>query len=311
MDRFGNIQNFIHVVETGSITAASERSDLAKSAVSRRLTELETHLGVALFHRTTRKMHLTDTGQVFYQHALRIMGDLEDAEGIASQSHGELRGQLSIALPLSFGLLHIGSALNDFLKLHPNIELNIDFNDREVDLIQEGFDIAIRIADLSNSTLVARRLATIQHVVVASPKYLEHYGVPQKPEDLLHHQCLSYSLMRDYKTWVFTDTDQKEKKVVINPYMKASAGEFLREAAVHDQGVALLPSFIVHKEVEQGQLSLVMREYKAREVNAYAIYPSTRHLSQRVRILADFLIQRFEGVPYWDICLQDCKQKPL
>ena len=304
MDRFENMQSFIRVVETGSISGAADRLGIAKSAVSRRLKELEAHLGVELFHRTTRRMNLTDSGRAFYHQAVRILDDLMEAELATSQAHGELQGSLKIALPLSFGLLHLGPAISAFLQAHPQIEFDLDFNDREVDLIQEGFDLAIRIASLADSSFIARRLAPIQTVMCASPAYLKRRGAPASPTELIDHQCLVYSLIRDFETWNLYDSKNTLLAAKLRPYLKSSNGEFLRDAAIDGLGIVLIPSFLVYKEIERGDLIPLLTEYKQRQLAAYAVYPQTRHLSQRVRAFVDFLIQRFEGTPYWDVCLQ-------
>jgi DNA-binding transcriptional LysR family regulator len=304
MDRFENMGVFIRVVEAGSISGAADRLGVAKSAVSRRLKELEEHLGVELFHRTTRRMNLTDTGRAFYHQSVRILEDVLEAEHATSQAHGTLKGSLKIALPSTFGLMHMGPAINEFLQAHPEIEFDLDFNDREVDLIQEGFDLAIRIAKLPDSSLIARRLAPIQFVMCASPVYLERMGMPESPDQLREHQCLVYSLLRDYEYWYLTDSTGKEIRTKIHPYLKASTGEFLKDAAVEGLGISLLPSFIAYKEIERGALVPVLKDYKIPQIDAYAIYPQTRHLSQRVRAFVDFLVKRFEGTPYWDFCLK-------
>lgn len=304
MDRFENMRAFIRVVEVGSISGAADRLGVAKSAVSRRLKELETHLGVELFHRTTRSMNLTDTGRAFYHQSVRILEDVLEAELATAQAHGTLKGSLKIALPSSFGLMHMGPAINEFLQQHPKIEFDLDFNDREVDLIQEGFDLAIRIANLPDSSLIARRLAPIELVLCASPAYLEQKGMPETPDELSQHQCLVYSLLRDLDYWHLADRDGKEIKVKIHPYLKATTGEFLKESAVKGQGIIYVPSFIVYKEIECGDLVQVLDEYKLPRLNAYAIYPQTRHLSQRVRAFVDFLVKRYEGTPYWDRCFE-------
>lgn len=304
MDRFENMQSFIRVVETGSISGAADRLGVAKSAVSRRLKELEAHLGVELFHRTTRRMNLTDSGRAFYHQAVRILDDLMEAELATSQAHGELQGSLKIALPLSFGLLHLGPAISAFLQAHPQIEFDLDFNDREVDLIQEGFDLAIRIASLADSSFIARRLAPIQTVMCASPAYLKRRGAPASPTELIDHQCLVYSLIRDFETWNLYDSKNTLLAAKLRPYLKSSNGEFLRDAAIDGLGIVLIPSFLVYKEIERGDLIPLLTEYKQRQLAAYAVYPQTRHPSQRVRAFVDFLIQRFEGTPYWDVCLQ-------
>ena len=304
MDRFENMGAFIRVVEAGSISGAADRLGVAKSAVSRRLKELEEHLGVELFHRTTRKMNLTDTGRAFYHQSVRILEDVLEAELATSQAHGTLKGSLKIALPSTFGLMHMGPAINEFSQAHPQIEFDLDFNDREVDLIQEGFDLAIRIANLPDSSLIARRLAPVQRVMCASPSYLERMGTPQTPDELIEHQCLVYSLIRDIEYWHLMDSNGREIRTKIHPYLKASMGDFLKDAAVEGRGIILVPSFLVYKEIERGTLIPVLKDYKIPQVAAYAIYPQTRHLSQRVRAFVNFLVKRFEGTPYWDEYLQ-------
>jgi len=303
MDRFENMNAFVRVVEAGSISAAADRMDVAKSVVSRRLKELEEHLGVELFHRTTRQMNLTDSGHAFYQQSVRILADVLEAEHATSQFHGTLKGRLKVAAPLSFGLMHLGIAISAFLQTHPDIEFDLDFNDRQVDLLAEGFDLAIRIANLPDSSLIARRLAPIQAVMCASPAYLERMGTPQAPEELIQHRCLVYNLISHSDNWNVYDTTGELIKTRIIPYLKASNGEFLRDAAVDGLGIVLLPTFIVYREIERGALIPVLTGYHYAQLAAYAIYPQTRHLSQRVRAFVDFLSQRFEGTPYWDACL--------
>ena len=305
MNRFENMDTFIRVVEAGSISGAADRLNVAKSAVSRRLKELEKHLGVELFHRTTRQMNLTDTGRAFYHQAVRILDDVLEAEIATSQAHGTLKGSLKIALPSTFGLMHMGPIINDFIKEHPQIEFDLDFNDREVDLIQEGFDLAIRIANLPDSSLIARRIAPVKTVMCASPDYLEQMGTPQSPEDLREHQCLVYSLLRDFEYWHLTDGNGHDIKTKIHPYLKASTGEFLKDAAVKGLGIILVPTFIAYNEIENGSLIPLLQNYTSPQINAYAIYPQTRHLSQRVRAFVDLLVERFEGTPYWDLCLKE------
>jgi DNA-binding transcriptional LysR family regulator len=308
MDRFENMNAFVRVVEAGSISAAADRMDVAKSVVSRRLKELEEHLGVELFHRTTRQMNLTDSGRAFYQQSVRILADILEAEHATSQFHGALKGNLKVAVPLSFGLMHLGPAITAFLQTHPDIEFDLDFNDRQVDLLAEGFDLAIRIASLPDSSLIARRLAPIQAVMCASPAYLERMGTPQTPEQLVRHHCLVYNLISNSDSWNVHDTAGQLIKTRIIPYLKASNGEFLRDAAADGLGIVLLPAFIVYREIERGALVPVLTGYRYTQLAAYAIYPQTRHLSQRVRAFVDFLSQRFEGVPYWDSCLQNAQR---
>ncbi|HEY5603871.1 MAG TPA: LysR family transcriptional regulator [Gammaproteobacteria bacterium] len=303
MDRFQNLQTFIKVVDFGSISAAAEHLGIAKSAVSRRITELEQHLGVQLFHRTTRQLNLTDSGNSFYERAIRILTDLEEAELAVSQQHGELAGPLKIAAPLSFGLRHLTPAFTDFMQQHPKLQLDLDFNDRQVDLLQEGFDLAIRISRLGDSSFIARRLATIRHLVCASPEYLKRHGAPATPAALARHHCLSYSNVPDSHTWRFTDHNNQPGQINVPVVLRANNGDFLRDAAIAGLGLILEPTFIVYDAINQGLLKPLLTDYHWPVIDAYAVYPQTRHLSQRVRALVDFLAQRFSGTPYWDLNL--------
>ena len=307
MDRYENMNAFVRVVEAGSISAAADRMNVAKSVVSRRLKELEEHLGVELFHRTTRQMNLTDSGRAFYHQCVRILDDILEAEHATSQFHGALKGSLKVAVPLSFGLMHLSPAIHEFLHVHPDVEFDLDFNDRQVDLLAEGFDLAIRIANLPDSSLIARRLAPIQAIMCASPAYLERMGTPQSPQALINHRCLVYNLISNFDNWDLYDAKEQLVRTKIVPYLKASNGEFLRDAAVSGLGIVLMPTFIVYKEIESGKLIPLLTEFHASQLTAYAIYPQTRHLSQRVRAFVDFLVKRFEGLPYWDLCLQNTK----
>ena len=201
MDKFEDLQAFVAVVEAGSFTGAAERLGAAKSAVSRRVSALEERLGVQLLRRTTRTQNLTETGRSFYEHSARILADLEEAESAVQQEHGELRGTLRVALPLSFGVRHMCKPIASFSRLHPKIRFDLDLNDRRIDLVEEGMDLAIRIGHLPDSSLIARRLFDVRSVVCASPHYLSVHGEPQSPEDLAEHDCLVYSNLPDPDTW--------------------------------------------------------------------------------------------------------------
>ena len=304
MDKFADLQSFVKVVEAGTISAAADRMKVAKSAVSRRLTELEQRLGVQLFQRTTRKLNLTDNGRSFYERASRILSDLEEAEQSVSQQHTDLSGTLRIAVPLSFGLLHLTPVIDEFRRAHPKVIFDIDLNDRQLDLIQEGFDLAIRIGRLEDSSMIARRIAPISTVACASPEYLQHHGHPETPLDLKDHACLIYSNLPDPQTWNYIDENNVPASVKVQQIVQANNGDFLHHMAVAGQGILLTPSFISYQSIEKGSLVPILTRYQWPVLNAYAIYPQTRHLSYRVRAFVDFLVEKFEGVPYWEECLQ-------
>lgn len=297
MDHFAHMQVFVAVVEAGSITAAAERLDVAKSAISRRLTELETHLGVSLIQRTTRRLNLTESGRAYYERCVGILADVEEAEAEVSQAHGALRGRLKVALPQAFGLLHLAPLIQTFMKRHPDVRFELDFNDRQVDLMQEGFDLAIRIATLSDSSLIARRLTPIPHLVGASPDYLSLHGTPRTAADLAHHDCLVYRNVRDPDLWSYHRPDGHAGQVRVAVHLAASSGEFLLQAALAGEGLVLLPAFYVHAALHSGQLVQVLSDHRWPEPAAYAVYPSTRHLSARARAFIDFLAGNL-GAPH-------------
>lgn len=304
MARLEDMETFARVVEAGSISGAADRMGIAKSAVSRRLSDLESRLGVQLFRRTTRRLDLTDSGRGFYERCLTILSDVDEAEDAVSQAHGTLRGRLHVAVPMSFGLLHLGPAICAFMQAHPEVEFDLDMNDRQVDLLAEGLDLAVRIADLEDSTLIARQLAPIHTVVCASPDYLARHGTPQTPEQLAEHNCLVYSNNPEPALWRYHDSQGNALSVRVRVCLKASNGDFLHQAAIAGQGICLQPTFIVHKSIEQARLIPVLTEYAWPRMNAYAVYPQTRHLSRRVRVFVDFLAERFAGTPYWDAHLR-------
>lgn len=299
MNQFEEMQTFIRIVEAGSITRAAEQLDTVKSAVSRRLTELEKRLGVTLLTRTTRSQILTESGQSYYQQCIRIIDDLAEIESSIRNENCALAGRIKIAAPLSFGLTHLSPALLKFNGIHPDIYFDVDFNDRKVDLIEEGFDLAIRIARLEDSSLIAKRIMASKGILCASPSYLKKHGTPKKPEDLKQgHIRLNYSGGRENLR--FKQSDGSEVTINIPAIMSANNGDFLRQAAIEGKGVLYTPDFICHEAVQKGQLQTFLCDFIIdNEIVAYALYPQTRHLSQRVRSLVDFLAQYFGDKPYW------------
>lgn len=300
MDRFADMQMFVGVVEAGSLSAAAERLNLAKSAVSRRLTELEARLGVSLIQRTTRRLNLTDSGRAYYDRCVVILADLDEAEAAISQTHQALNGRLKVALPHSFGLLHLAPLVQDFMMQHPDVRFELDFNDRQIDLMQEGFDLAIRIATLADSSLIARRLAPIRHAVCASPDYLARQGAPRTAAELTQHICLAYSNLTDPGLWAYREPGGLSGNVRVPVRLAASSGDFLLRAALAGEGLILLPTFYLQKALRSGELMQVLADHSWPELSAYAVYPPTRHLSRRVRAFIDFLTERLAGKPYWD-----------
>ena len=300
MDRFADMQMFVGVVEAGSLSAAADRLNLAKSAVSRRLAELEARLGVSLIQRTTRRLNLTDSGRAYYDRCVVILADLDEAETAVSQAHQALKGRLKVALPHSFGLLHLAPLIQEFMAQHPEVRFELDFNDRQIDLMQEGFDLAIRIAALADSSLIARSLAPIRHAVCASPDYLARHGTPHTAAELTRHVCVAYSNLSDPGLWAYRGPEGVSGSVRVPVRLAASSGDFLLRAALAGEGLILLPTFYLDKALRSGELAQVLADHSWPELSAYAVYPPTRHLSRRVRAFIDFVAERLTGEPYWD-----------
>lgn len=304
MNPFEELQAFSAVVETGSFTAAAERLEIAKSAVSRRVTALEERLGVQLLRRTTRKLNLTETGRELYERGARLLSDLDEIESVVSQQHGEVSGVLRVALPLSFGVSQMCAPIAQFSERHPRVRFDLDLNDRRIDLVEEGVDLAIRISHLPDSSLVARKLFDVRTVICGAPAYFERRGMPQTPADLLEHDCLVYGNLADPARWVYSDATGKRLRVDVPRAMTATSGDFLCAAASRGLGIAMQPTFIVGKAIARGDLVPILTDYQWPVTPAYAVYPATRHLSSRVRKLIDFLADYFSGDLPWD---QDCE----
>ncbi|MBU3005903.1 LysR family transcriptional regulator [Paraglaciecola arctica] len=301
MNQLEDMQTFVRIVEAGSITRASEQLNTVKSAISRRLAELEKRLGVTLLTRTTRSQTLTDSGLSYYQQCLRIIEDLAEVEASIKDKHCSFAGTIKISVPFSFGLKHLAPAFRQFNQAHPNVLFNVDFNDRKVDLIEEGYDLAIRISTLADSTLIARKITSVSPVLCASPAYLKQYGEPKTAEDLNQgHVRLRYNLMPE--AWQLVSDSGKTVVVKSPVVVSANNGNYLCEEAIAGRGLMFGPDFICYEAIRAGQLKLLLCEQlRNQTTNAYAVYPHTRHLSQRVRGLVDFLADYFGEKPYWGI----------
>lgn len=299
MSQFEEMRTFVRVVESGSISKAAEQLGIAKSGVSRRLAELEERLGVRLLNRTTRRSSLTEAGQAYYQGAVKLLMDISELDAATADTDATLEGALRLAVPLSFGLCHLSPAIDDFMRLHPGLTINIDFSDRQIDLVEQGVDLAIRIADLSDSTLQARRICPVRLLLCASPKYLEEMGAPATPEDLKEHRVLQYDNGRG-GTLILKDRLGREYAVSTRPQIVANNGDFLRDMAMAGHGIILVPSFIAWQAIAAGDLVSIMPDYCPPRRSAYAVYPQTRYLPRRARLFIDFLVERFGENPYWD-----------
>ena len=299
MGQLEDMYIFQRVVETGSITQAAEQMNMAKSAVSKRLSLLEQKLGITLINRTTRKSSLTEAGQGYYQRSKRIIDEVDELNSQTSSSKSALQGTLHIAVPLSFGLTHLAPALDQFLLQHADLKLNINFSDQKIDIVEQGVDLAFRIGDLNDSTLKARKIAPIEHVLCASPDYIKLHGMPQQPSDLKHHKVIKYT-SSEHTGLKFINPQGQQQVVYIEPHMVANNGDFLKAMAESGHGVTYLPSFIVWQSLATKRLISVLADHKLHTTYAYAVYPANRHLPLKVRSLIDFLAERFGNQPYWD-----------
>lgn len=301
MNKFEDMYTFVRVVEAGNITKAAEQLNTVKSAVSRRLSTLESRLGVSLITRTTRTQTLTEHGKSYYQQCLRLIADVEEAEASLKNSHSALSGTIKLAVPLSFGLKHLHKPIQAFKAQHPNIMLDIDFNDRRVDLIEEGFDLAIRIAKLEDSSLIAKRISQIKIVLSASPEYLAKHPTINTPHDLFEgHEKLHYKAQPDM--WQFQSPTGEKTHVKVPAHLISNNGDFLCQAAIAGAGLIYTPDFICYQAIQSGQLIPILSEHLSNnEIPIYAVYPQTRHLSQRVRQFIDFLADFYGDKPYWQL----------
>ncbi|MCB1476150.1 MAG: LysR family transcriptional regulator [Rhodobiaceae bacterium] len=305
MDRWAEIETFVRIVEAGGIGAAADRMGVAKSAVSRRLKDLESRLNVRLINRTTRRLSLTETGRAYLERCQRIMADLDEADDSASQTHGALSGRLRIAAPLSFGVKHLAPAAASFMQEHPHITLDLDLNDRRVDLVEDGFDLAVRVGALEDSSLIARKLAPVRHLICASPEFLERHGPIVTPDDLKGLPALRYSNVSPRRAWQVTGPDGKEYRLQVTDRMFCNNGDFLISSAEAGIGIVIEPIFLIAEAVRSGRLVPVLRGYDIPGVAAYALYPPGRHLSVKVRAFIDHLVAAFGDPPYWESCLDD------
>lgn len=292
MNPFEDMRIFCQVMESGSFTSAADQLGLSKQFVSRRLMQLEERLGVRLLNRSTRRLDVTPLGQSYYESALRLLNDVEQVEqGIAGQTT-EPRGILRVSAPLSFAVAHLGSLLPEFLQRYRGVTVEVDLSDRPVDLLGEGYDLALRIGLLEDSTLIARRIASIQRVYCASPAYLAERGTPLQPEALQHHDCLPYGHGRQVQ-WRFISKG-KPLVVHVTGRMRVNNGELLRDAAVAGMGITYLPTFIVAEALKDGRLLPVLEAFQPEALTLSAVYPQHRQGSRPVQALIEFLRERLD-----------------
>ena len=299
MDRYQALRVFSQVVESGSFSAAAGKLGVSTTAASRHVAELEAHLQTRLLNRTTRRVSLTETGRGFYERAVQLLADLEEAEQEASRAAVVPRGVIKLTTAVNFGVRHVAPAIAAFLARHGEVKFDVSLSDRVVDLVEEGFDLAIRIGTAGPHNVVARKLGETRVVPCASPDYLKRHGTPQVPEDLSRHNCFTYEYVTPRNVWTFRDADGRERPVRVGGNLHSNNGDILAEAAARGAGIVFEPAFIVGPEVRAGRLVPLLQDFAPAPLPIYAVYSSRKHLSAKVRLFVDFLVTHFAGAEDW------------
>lgn len=298
MDSLNAMEVFVRVVQSGSFSEAARALNLTPSAVSKQVSRLEDRLGARLINRTTRRLGLTEEGSAFFERSQRILADVQEAELAVTSLQGAPRGLLKLNAPVVFGRMHIAPQIPEYLASHRDVRIDFSLNDRYVDLLEEGLDLVIRIGELKDSSLIARRLATNRRVVVAHADYLAKAGKLERPRDLAQHNCLTYTYRQQRNLWQFDGPDGQET-VEVRGDIEANNAEVILELVRAGHGIALLPTWLVGECLRQGFLQQVLKDYVAADSQIYAVYPPGRHLSPKVRSFVDHLVQHFKNSPLW------------
>jgi DNA-binding transcriptional LysR family regulator len=293
------MQVFAQVVEAGSFAKAAERLGMSTSAASRHVADLEAHLQTRLLNRTTRRVSLTESGRAFYERSVQLLTDLQEAEEEASSAAVVPRGTIRLTTSVNFGVRHVAPAIAAFVAAHPDVRFDVSLADRVVDLVEEGFDIAIRIGTPGADNLVARKLGETRLVPCASPAYLERHGAPKTPAELANHNCFTYEYVTPRNVWRFRDRSGAEQAVRVSGTLHSNNGDLLAEVAARDAGIVFEPAFIVGPDVRAGRLVPLLQDFVPPPVPIYAVYPSRKHLSAKVRRFVEFLVERFAHAQDW------------
>jgi len=303
MDRIDAMRAFVAVVVEGSFSNAAAAMQLSPQLVSKYVSKLEERLDVRLFNRTTRKVSLTEAGTHYFEHAQQILLSIDNMESQLGGLHQNPKGTLRISAPVSFALRHMAKLVTDFQTLYPSVTIDLQLNDRKVDIVEEGFDVALRIGQLKSSSLIAKQVAPIRVILCASPNYLEKNGTPSRPEDLKNHRYLHYSYMeRNAKEsiyqWLRTENGQ------LSGELSSNNGDLLVNAAIAGGGIALQPTFIASEAISQGELVIVLPEYEPETLGLYAVYAHRKLLPHKIRCFIDFIDGYYGSPPYWDESIQ-------
>ncbi len=292
MNKFEQLEAFVAVVDRHSFSHAADKLGVAKSVLSRRVSQLEKRLGVQLMRRTTRKLSLTEAGRHFYQRAVSLLSDLNDAERIVSDTQSKLSGKIKLTAPLALGISHLSVPIATFMTNHSEVEMEVELNDREVDLVEEGFDLAVRVGNLQDSSLIARKLASVNFAICASADYLHSYGTPRHPSELSQHQLLVYSNLQIGQQWAFDDQGGRVT-TRLRYRLSANNGEFLANVACAGLAITAGPLFFLQTYIDSGKLIPILTDFPRPQAGMYALYPPGRLVSRRVKAFSDFLFEYF------------------
>ena len=301
MDRLRALEVFVEVVRKNGFARAADALETSPANVTRYVRDLESHLGTRLLNRSSQKMSLTESGETLFERAKAILDEVAEVELIASSATMQPRGLLRINAPLSFGILHLAPLWPQFLQRYPEVELDIALVDRVVDIVEEGYDLAIRISRTGSTSYAARKLATSHNIVCASPAYLRKNGSPKIPSDLIGHTCIGYSYAATADEWNFTDENGQANPVKVSCVMHTNNGDTARAAALAGLGIIWQPSFLIGADLRAGKLVQLLPGYRLPDIDVLAVYPSRRHLSAKVRVMVDFLADAFKETPPWDM----------
>ncbi len=297
MNQLGDMTAFAKVVETGSFTAAARQLRLSSTMVSKHVRELEDRLGLKLLNRTTRRVSLTEVGALYYERCAPLLAEIAELECMASQMNTTPRGLLRVSAPLAFGAARVAPALADFSKHYPDVTVELILTDRVVDLVEEGFDLAVRFGDPGNSSLITRQLAIYPTMVCATPAYLAEHGIPATPEDLARHNCLTQTTEQFSRQWTFLGPDGRSHAVRISGNFRTNSISAQLAAALRGQGLTLQPSHVVADEIISGRLAQVLAAFRAPELVARVVYLPGRHLSAKTRAFIDFFVAQLAEQP--------------
>lgn len=297
MDKIDGMQAFVSVARLGSFTAAADRLALSPQLVSKYVSQLESQLNTRLLNRTTRKVHLTEAGERYFQRAQQLLIDIEEMETQLTDMQTEARGQLRISAPVSFSTQHLAPLLHDFRRANPGVTIELQLNDRKVDIVDEGFDVALRIGRLKSSSMIAKKIAPVRLVMTASPEYLKQYGQPTTPEELKGHRYLRYSYLESDSSLPHDEWLRQGER---QPVLVCNNGDILTQAAIAGDGIALQPTFICGEALASGTLVQLMPEYEPEPMGLYAVYVHRQLMASKVRAFIDFIDGYFGAPPYWD-----------